>query len=79
MTPEQQSIHDRSVEAGKAFNAKYREIQADLRYSDPFDHPEVSRLLEEYKALRRQLPFDSFGNHLGYKEAYNATQGISND
>lgn len=58
-------IHANSVRAGRAFANAYR----------MGDHTKANELLERYIALRRQLPRNSDGTHIGATEAYRATQG----
>lgn len=66
LTHEHQMIHADSLRAAKAFADAYRED----RESD-----ETKRYLELYVSLRRQLPRDESGNHVGYREAQTVIQG----
>ena len=60
------TIHEQSLEAGREFGRLYR-ID---RHS-----AETQEALERYIELRRQLPRDDSGHHVGYREAVTAIRG----
>jgi hypothetical protein len=58
-------IHAQSIVAGREFHEAY--AMGDSNSGEK---------LEKYIALRRQLPRTVEGKHVGYEEAYAATQGL---
>lgn len=66
MNDHEQRIHADSLRAAKAFADSYREDPKSER---------TQELLELYISLRRQLPRDDSGNHVGHNEATRVMRG----
>lgn len=68
----QNQIHNQSLEAAERFASLYRDPDADAEM--------IAKALDEYIALRRQLPREPMtGSRFLASEAFNATQGLTLD